>query len=308
MSLDDYDVEKIWFDGELIDWADAQIHVLSHVVHYGSGVFEGMRCYSTRDGPAVFRHRKHYERLKNSAKVLGMDIEYSVDDLVGATRELIKKNDIDSCYIRPVSFYGYNSLGVDPSGCPVKTAIALWPWGAYLGEDAIENGVKVQISSWRKHHSSQIPTGAKINGAYVNSLLATNEAEEHGYDEAILLDKDGNVAEGCGENLFIVKDGEIYTPDPSSSILEGITRSSVIEIAEDLGYNIKEKNISRGEIYTADELFFTGTAAEVAPIRKVDERIIGNGERGPITKEIQDVFFDVVEGKRQEYKDWLDYI
>ncbi len=308
MSLDDYDVEKIWFNGELIDWEDAQIHVLSHVVHYGSGVFEGMRCYSTEDGPAVFRHREHYERLKNSAKVLGMDMDYSVDRLVKATRELIEVNDIDSCYIRPVSFYGYNSLGVDPSGCPVKTAIALWPWGAYLGEDAIEKGVKVQVSSWRKHHPSQIPTGAKINGAYVNSLLSTNEAEEHGYDEAILLDKDGNVAEGCGENLFMVKDGVIYTPDPSSSILEGITRSSVIEIAEDLGYMIKEKTISRGELYTADELFFTGTAAEVAPIRKVDERTIGNRGRGPITKEIQDVFFDVVEGKRQKYRNWLDYI
>jgi len=308
MSLDDLDVDKIWMDGEFVDWDDAQIHVLSHGLHYGSGVFEGIRCYDTVDGPAVFRHREHYERLHNSAKTFGMEMEYSVDELMDATKEIIGANNLESCYIRPITYYGYNELGLNPSGCPVRTAIAVWPWGAYLGEEAIEKGVEVSVSSWRKHHSSQIPTTAKITGAYVNSIMASLEAKSNGYTEAILLDKDGSVAEGPGENLFLVKDGTIYTTPIDSSILDGITRQSAVTIAEDLGYDVVEKRISRSELYTADELFFTGTAAEVTPIREVDDKKVGEGERGPVTEEIQSIFFEVIDGKRDEYTDWLDYL
>ncbi|XGI83555.1 branched-chain amino acid transaminase [Halorutilales archaeon Cl-col2-1] len=302
------DVDKIWMDGDLKDWEDAQIHVLSHVVHYGSGVFEGIRCYDTVRGPAVFRHRDHYERFHNSADALGIDLDYSVEELVDATHEVIEENGLESCYIRPVAFYGYNSLGVDPSDCPVRTAIAAWPWGAYLGEDAIKNGVEVQVSSWRRYHSSQMPTTAKINGGYVNSLLSKTEALERGYEESIMLNKEGDVAEGSGENLFMVDDGTIYTPGLGSSVLNGITRRSVVQIANDLGYEVVEKSISRGELYNADELFFTGTAAEVTPIRKVDDVVVGEGTRGSITEEIQSTFFDVVEGERPEYDAWLDFV
>jgi len=308
MSLDDYDVDKIWMDGELVDWDEAQVHVLSHAIHYGSGVFEGVRCYDTVDGPAVFRHREHYERLTNSAKTLDMGMEYTVDELVDATRELIRENDLDSCYIRPVVFYGYDELGLNPKDCPVRTAIAVWPWGAYLGEDAIKNGVDVAVSSWRKHHSSQIPTTAKITGAYVNSIMASLEAKSNGYTEAILLDKDGTVSEGPGENVFMVDDGTAYTTPVDSSILDGITRRCVIEIARDLGYDVVEKRISRSELYTADELFFTGTAAEVTPIRSVDDRVVRDDGRGPVTREIQEAFFEVIDGERDEYADWLDYL
>lgn len=308
MSLDDHDVEKIWMDGELVDWEDAQVHVLTHALHYGSGVFEGVRCYDTVDGPAVFRHREHYERLADSAKALDIEMQYTVDELVEATRDLIRENGLESCYIRPVVFYGYNKLGLNPEGCPVKTAIAVWPWGAYLGEDAIENGVEVSVSSWRKHHSSQIPTTAKITGAYVNSIMASLEAKSNGYTEAIVLDKEGSVAEGPGENIFMIDDGDIYTPPVDSSILDGITRQCVIEIAEDLGYDVTEKRISRSELYTADELFFTGTAAEVTPIKSVDDRQVRDDGRGPVTKEIQQTFFEATEGKQDGYTGWLDYL
>ncbi|MFW5930004.1 MAG: branched-chain amino acid transaminase [Halobacteriota archaeon] len=308
MSLDDLDVDTIWMDGEFVDWDDARIHVLSHVVHYGSGVFEGVRCYDTVDGPAVFRHREHAERLADSAKAMDIEMEYSVDEIMEATKELIRRNELESCYIRPIVYYGYDVLGLNPSDCPVETAIAVWPWGAYLGEEAINDGVDVMVSSWRKHHSSQIPTTAKITGAYVNSIVASLEAKGNGYTEAILLDKDGSVSEGPGENVFVVDDGVIYTPPVDSSILDGITRRSAIEIAEDLGYEVVEKRVSRGELYTADELFFTGTAAEVTPIRSVDDREIGDGGRGPVTEEVQQTFFDVVEGERDDYRDWLDFV
>jgi branched-chain amino acid aminotransferase len=308
MSLDELDVDKIWMDGELVDWDDAQVHVLSHVIHYGSGVFEGVRCYDTVDGPAVLRHREHYERLANSAKTLDIGMEYTVDELVDATRDLIRENGLDSCYIRPIVFYGYDELGLNPEGCPVRTAIAVWPWGAYLGEDAIKNGVDVSVSSWRKHHSSQIPTTAKITGAYVNSIMASLEAKSNGYTEAILLDKEGSVSEGPGENVFMVEDGTVYTTPIDSSILDGITRRCVIEVAEDLGYEVVEKRISRSELYTADELFFTGTAAEVTPIKSVDDRTVRDDGRGPVTEEIQETFFEITEGKHDEYTDWLDYV
>jgi len=235
-------------------------------------------------------------------------MEYTVDELIEATRDLIRENGLESCYIRPIVFYGYDELGLNPEGCPVQTAIAVWPWGAYLGEDAIKNGVDVAVSSWRKHHSSQIPTTAKITGAYVNSIMASLEAKSNGYTEAILLDKEGTVSEGPGENIFMVDDGTLYTTPIDSSILDGITRNSVIEIARDLGYDVVEKRISRSELYTADELFFTGTAAEVTPIKTVDDRTVRKDGRGPVTEEIQETFFEVTQGKRDEYTDWLDYV
>lgn len=301
--------DTIWMDGEFIDWEEAQVHVLTHSLHYGTGVFEGARCYDTTQGPALFRWGPHLDRLYSSAEPLDHEIKYTKEELTEATTELIKRQGLRSCYIRPLVFYGYESLGVGPGDSPTRVAIAAWPWGAYLGEEALQNGVAVKVSSWRKHASSQIPTNVKATGPYLNSMLAGEEARREGYVEAILLNKEGLVAEGPGENLFLVRDGEIYTPGLSQSILDGITRNSVIEIAEDLGYTVHDNtSISRGELYTADELFFTGTAAEVTPISKVDNVEIGNGGRGPITEELQQRFFDVVDRKTEDYEDWFKYI
>ncbi|MCU4925439.1 branched-chain amino acid transaminase [Halobacteria archaeon AArc-dxtr1] len=309
MGFDEMDVDTIWMDGEFVDWDDAQIHVLTHGLHYGSGVFEGARCYDTEQGPALFRWPEHLERLYQSAKPYEMDIGYSHDELTDATIELIHRQDLASCYVRPISFYGYNSLGVSPKDCPTKTAIAVWPWGAYLGEEALEQGIDVMISSWRKHASSQIPTNAKTTGLYVNSLLAGEEARRNGYAEAIVLNKEGNVAEGPGENIFLVRDDELYTPGLSESILDGITRDTVITLARDLGYTVHDNaSLSRGELNTADELFFTGSAAEVTPIRKVDNVVIGDGSRGPVTEELQAKFFEVVERRTDEYDEWFTYV
>ncbi len=307
MGFDEMDVDTIWMDGEFTDWEDAQVHVLSHGLHYGTGVFEGLRCYDTEEGPAIFRWDEHAERLYDSAQPYGLDIEHDSEELEEAAKELIRRQDLESCYIRPIAFYGYDSLGVSPKDCPTRVAIAVWPWGAYLGEDAIENGVDVKVSSWRKHASSQIPTNAKTTGLYVNSMLAGEEAREHGYVEALVLNKEGNVAEGPGENLFLVRDGEIYTPGLAEGILDGITRNSVITIARDLGYTVHDQaTISRGELHTADELFFTGTAAEVTPIKQVDNVTVG--ERGPVTEEIQSRFFDVVERRTDDYDEWFSYV
>ncbi len=309
MGFDEMDVDTIWMDGEFVDWEDAQIHVLTHGLHYGTGVFEGARCYETNEGPAIFRWEEHVERLFQSAKPYEMDIDYSYEELTAATKELIRRQELPSCYIRPIAFYGYNSLGVSPKDCPTRVAIAVWPWGAYLGEDALENGIDVMISSWRKHASSQIPTNAKTTGLYVNSLLAGEEARRNGYAEAIVLNKEGNVAEGPGENLFLVRDGELYTPGLSESILDGITRDTVIELASDLGYTVHDTvSISRGELYTADELFFTGSAAEVTPIKKVDNVEIGSGTRGPVTEAIQSKFFEVVGRETDAYDEWFEYV
>jgi len=309
MGFDEMDVDTIWMDGEFQDWDDAQVHVLTHGLHYGTGIFEGVRCYDTADGPAVFRWDAHLDRFYESAKPYEMDIEHDREELTEATMELIRRQDLESCYIRPIAFYGYNSLGVSPKDCPTRVAIACWPWGAYLGEDALENGVEVMVSSWRKHSSSQIPTNAKTTGLYVNSMLAGEEARRNGYTEAIVLDKEGYVAEGPGENIFMVNDGELYTPALSQSILDGITRQSVIEVARDLGYTVHdEATISRGQLHTADELFFTGTAAEVTPIRQVDNVEVGSGTRGPVTEEIQQRFFDLVEDPGDEYADWFTYV
>lgn len=301
--------DTIWMDGEFVDWEDATIHVLTHSLHYGTGVFEGARCYDTEKGPALFRWDDHLDRLYDSAGPLEHEIEFAPSELTDATIELIKRQQLRSCYIRPLVFYGYESLGVSPGPCPTRVAIACWPWGAYLGEEALESGVEVKVASWRKHASSQIPTNVKATGPYINSMLAGEEARRHGYVEAILLNKEGLVAEGPGENLFLVRDGELYTPALSQSILDGITRDTIITIAEDLGIPVHDDaTISRGELYTADELFFTGTAAEVTPIRKVDNVTIRSDGRGPITDRIQQRFFDVVNREVDDHDEWFTYV
>jgi branched-chain amino acid aminotransferase len=299
-------VDEVWLDGEFVDFEDAQVHVLTHALHYGTGVFEGVRCYDTAQGPAIFRWEEHLERLYDSASVYDIEIPYDPAELTEATVELIRREGLESCYIRPISFYGYGALGLNPAKAPEQTAIAVWPWGAYLGDEALEEGVDVAISSWRKYASSQIPTNAKTTGTYVNSVLASLEAKRNGYTEAIVLNKEGNVAEGPGENIFLVRDGEIYTTGLAESILDGITRQTAITLAEERGYTVHdEATISRGELYTAD-LFFTGTAAEVTPIRTVDDNEIGEGTKGPVTDDIQTAFFDLIEaGDREE---WFKYI
>ena len=309
MSFEEMDVDTIWQNGEFVDWDDAQTHVLTHSLHYGTAVFEGVRCYDTVDGPAVFRWDEHLDRLFDSAKVLGLDVRHDREEITDATGELIRRQELHSCYIRPLVYFGYDQLGVSPEGCPTETIVACWPWGAYLGEDALENGVDVMVSSWRKHASSQIPTNVKATGPYINSMLAGEEARGNGYVEAIVLNKEGNVAEGPGENLFVVEDGEIYTPGLAESILDGITRKTVITLARDLGYTVHDQaTVSRGELYTADELFFSGTAAEVTPIRTVDDTEVGTGGRGPVTREIQQRFFDLVEGDLDGYDEWFSYV
>jgi branched-chain amino acid aminotransferase len=303
------DIETIWQNGEFVDWDDATIHVLTHGLHYGTGIFEGARAYDTDNGTAVFRWEEHLDRFFASGDPYELEIPYSREELTEATLELLRRQDHDSAYIRPIAYFGYGSLGISPDDCPVDVAVATWPWGAYLGEEALEHGIEVMVSSWRKHASSQIPTNAKTTGLYVNSLLAGEEARRNGYQEAIVLNKEGQVAEGPGENLFVVRDGEIYTPGLSQSILDGITRDTVITLARELGYTVYDQaTISRGELNTADELFFTGSAAEVTPIRKVDNVEIGNGDRGPVTEEIQSAFFDLVERKTDAHDDWFTYI
>ncbi len=309
MGFDEMDIDTIWLDGEFVDWADATVHVLTHALHYGTAVFEGIRCYETGDGPAIFRWEDHLDRLYQSAAPYELEIPYDRSELEAATKELIDRQDLGSCYIRPLVFYGYDSLGISPDDCPPRVAIACWPWGAYLGEDAFEQGVDVKVSSWRKYASTQIPTSAKTTGPYVNSLLAGEEARRLGYTEAILLNQAGHVAEGPGENLFMVRDGQVYTPGLAEDILDGITRDTVIQLARDLGYPVDDRaTIGRGELYTADELFFTGTAAEVTPIRQVDNVTVGDGGRGPITEELQSQFFDVAYGRTDAYGDWLTYV
>ncbi|WP_338730002.1 branched-chain amino acid transaminase [Haladaptatus sp. DJG-WS-42] len=305
----DMDIDTIWMNGEFVDWDDAKIHVMSHGLHYGTGVFEGVRSYDTERGPAIFRWEEHLDRLYNSTKPYNMEIEHSPEELTNATVELLKRQNLKSCYIRPIAFFGYDSLGVSPRDCPTDVAIGAWPWGTYLGDDALENGVEVMVSSWRKHSSSQIPTNAKTTGLYVNSLLAGEEARRNGYAEAIVLNKEGNVAEGPGENIFLVRDGEIFTPGLAESILDGITRSTLITLAREQGYTVHDNaTISRGELNTADELFFTGSAAEVTPIRKVDNVVIGNGSRGPVTEQLQRAFFDLVERRTDAHDDWFLYV
>ncbi|SEH49353.1 branched-chain amino acid aminotransferase [Halopenitus malekzadehii] len=309
MSFEEMDVDTIWKNGSFVDWEDATTHVLTHALHYGTGVFEGARCYDTENGPALFRWEEHLDRLFDSAKMYDLEIDHSRAELTNATLELLRRQDLESGYIRPIAYYGYNSLGVSPKDCPTDVAIAAWPWGTYLGEEALEDGVDVMVSSWRKHASSQVPTNVKTTGLYVNSMLAGEEARRNGYVEAIVLNKEGNVAEGPGENVFLVDDGEIYTTGRAQSILEGITRDTVITLARENGYTVHdEATLSRGQLYTADELFFTGSAAEVTPIRSVDDTEIGPGTRGPVTEELQDAFFELVERRTEEHDDWFTYV
>ncbi|MEM3421688.1 MAG: branched-chain amino acid transaminase [Candidatus Hadarchaeum sp.] len=298
----------IWMNGKLVPWAKAQIHVLTHTLHYGMGVFEGIRCYRTEKGPAVFRLKDHMLRLENSARLVGMKLPYSLQKLVQATKETVKANRIQECYIRPIAFYGYGVMGLNPEGSKVDVAIAVWPWGTYLGEEGLRNGVRAKISRWRRIHPNIMPPQAKVVANYANSILAKVDALESGYDEAILLNLDGKIAEGPGENVFIVRDGKLITPPISSGALAGITRDSVIKIARDEGIDFEEKDLTPEELYSADEAFFTGTAAEVTPIREVDGHKIGDGKRGPLTEKLQHIYFNTVRGRELKYKSWLDYV
>jgi branched-chain amino acid aminotransferase len=300
------EVAKIWMDGEMVDWADAKIHILTPTLHYGWGVFEGVRAYPTERGPAVFQHRAHMERLHRSARILQMDVPYTVDELVEATRELIRVNELPSCYIRPLVYLGYGEMGLNPLPSKVSVSIAVWSWGTYLGDEGILNGVRAKISSWQRIGANMIPTGAKAAGVYINSSLAKVEALKAGYDEAVLLNEHGRVSEGSGENIFVVKDGVLMTPPLSEGVLQGITRETIIEFAADLDIPFVESPLLRQDLYLADEAFYTGTAAEVVPIRSVDEREIG--APGPITKQLQDLFFNVVKGKEPKYDRMLDYV
>jgi branched-chain amino acid aminotransferase len=299
------ETDKIWMNGELVDWADATVHVGIHGLHYGTGVFEGIRCYETEKGPAVFRLTDHLARLHDSARLLYMDIPYSVDELRSASMELLAANGLPECYLRPIAFFGYGELGVATAGNPVVTVIMSWPWGAYLGDEGLKNGIRVKISSWKRVGPNTIPHASKATGIYLNSMLAVTEANRAGYDEAILLTDDGFIADGSGENVFVVKDGKLATPPLSTSILPGITRDSVIQIAQDLGYTVEETNLIRSDLITADEVFMTGTAAEVTPIREVDDREIG--PPGPVTKELQTAYLDTCRGRSERWGQWLEY-
>jgi len=302
--------EKIWLDGELVDWDQARVHVLTHSLHYGSGVFEGIRAYATSRGVAVFRLTDHVNRLFASAKVFMIDIPYTADQLVAATKTLVRANGLDDgCYIRPIVFLGYGEMGLNPLPCPVNVSIAAWPWGTYLGDEGVANGIRLKVSSWQRHDPNAVPTAAKGTGMYVNSSLAKVEALKAGYDEALLLAPDGRVSECTGENIFVVKGGRILTPPTSESgALEGITQHSVETIAADLGYQVAHEALVRTDLYTADEAFLTGTAAEVVPIREVDDRAVGEGRPGPITKQIQETYFSAVRGEVDRYKDWLEHV
>ena len=298
--------EKIWMNGELVDWADAKIHVGTHALHYGSGVFEGIRAYETARGTAVFRLTDHLVRLEKSAKLMYMEVPYGVEELRAAALELVAVNGLPSCYLRPLAFYGYGELGVSPRSNPVDVVIMSWPWGTYLGEEALERGVSAKISSWKRVGPNTVPHVSKATGVYLNSMLAVLEATRAGYEEAILLTDEGYVADGSGENIFVVRDGTLLTPDLSASILPGITRNTVIQIAQDLGYPVRETTLIRSDLVLADEAFMTGTAAEVTPIRSVDDREIG--PPGPVTKEIQGAYLDTVHGRSERWSHWLEYV
>jgi branched-chain amino acid aminotransferase len=299
-------VDKIWMDGELVDWDDAKIHVLTHTLHYGCGVFEGIRAYETDRGAAVFRLTDHIVRLFNSAKIFMIDVPFTVDQLVDAVKETVRVNGLPACYIRPIVFYGYGEMGLNTLPCPVNVSIAVWPWGAYLGDEGIQHGVKMKISSWQRHGLNALPPAAKGTGMYINSSMAKIEALKAGYDEAILLSPQGYVSECTGENIFVVRKGKIFTPPVAAGALEGITQDSVVTIARDLGHDIEFTNIARSDLYTAEEAFLSGTAAEIVPIRSVDDRELG--EPGPITRQIQDVYHATVRGQDDRYKDWLEHV
>ncbi|MGH9120964.1 MAG: branched-chain amino acid transaminase [Acidimicrobiales bacterium] len=300
--------EKIWMDGELIEWDDATVHVLTHTLHYGCGVFEGIRAYSTSQGQAVFRLTDHIARLFQSARIFMIDIPFTERELVAATKLTVRANGLPECYIRPIVYLGYGEMGLNPLPCPVNVSIAVWPWGAYLGEEGMQSGVRVKISSWQRHDPNAVPPAAKGTGMYINSSMAKVEALKAGYDEAILLSPQGYVSECTGENVFVVKEGRLITPPLSAGALDGITQRSVIAIAQDLGYPVEVGNILRSDLYIADEAFLTGTAAEVVPIASVDDRLVGEGRPGPITRHLQEMYSAVVRGQLERYKDWNEHV
>lgn len=300
--------EKIWMDGELVDWDNANVHVLTHTLHYGSGVFEGIRAYATSRGPAVFRLTDHINRLFNSAKIFLIDVPFSPEEIVEATKQTVRVNGLDACYIRPIVYLGYGEMGLNPLPCPVRVSIAVWPWGTYLGDEGVANGVRCKISSWQRHDPNAMPPAAKGTGMYINSSMAKVEALNAGYDEAIMLSPQGYVSECTGENIFIVKHGKLLTPPVSAGALEGITQSSVMTMARDFDIEVQTTNLLRSDLYTADEAFLSGTAAEVVPIRSVDDRVIGDGTPGPITKRLQETYFATVRGEVDRYKDWVEHV
>jgi branched-chain amino acid aminotransferase len=300
--------EKIWMDGELVDWDDARIHVLTHSLHYGCGVFEGIRAYPTDDGPAAFRLTDHIRRLLESARIFMIDVPFGLEELVAATKQTVAVNGLDQCYIRPLVYLGYGEMGLNPLPCEVKVSIAVWPWGAYLGEASLEAGVRMKISSWQRHDPNAMPPAAKGTGMYINSSMAKIEAIKAGYDEAILLSPQGYVSECTGENLFVVRHGTIITPPLSAGALEGITQNSVLSLARDLGYEVAVGNILRSDLYVAEEAFLTGTAAEVVPISSVDDRLVGDGRPGPITRKLQELYAQVVRGQVDRYKNWNEHV
>ncbi len=300
--------EKIWMDGELVDWDDARIHVLTHSLHYGCGVFEGIRAYATDEGPAVFRLHDHVRRLFRSAHIFMIDVPFSAEEIVTATKQTVAVNGLDQCYIRPLVYLGYGEMGLNPLTAPVQVSIAVWPWGAYLGEEGMARGVRMKISSWQRHAPNAIPPAAKGTGMYIISSMAKIEAIKAGYDEAILLSPQGYVSECTGENLFVVRGGRIVTPPLSAGALEGITQDTVLTLARDLGYEVGTENILRSDLYVADEAFLTGTAAEVVPISSVDDRDVGDGRPGPITRRLQELYGEVVHAKVDRYKDWNEHV
>lgn len=303
MSMADRD-GHIWFDGKMVDWRDARIHVLTHSLHYGMAVFEGVRAYQTDSGTAIFRLHEHTRRLFNSAKIFQMELPYTFETIVQAQKDVVRMNALASCYLRPIAWIGSEKLGVSARGNTIHVSVAAWPWGAYLGEEGLSKGIRVKTSSYSRHHVNVSLVRAKASGYYINSILANAEVTANGYDEALLLDTDGYVSEGAGENVFIVRNGVLYTPD-LASCLDGITRDSVITMARDSGIEVREKRITRDEMYCADEAFFTGTAAEITPIRELDDRTIGEGRRGPVTERLQGLFFDAVAGRSERYRSWL---
>jgi branched-chain amino acid aminotransferase len=300
--------EHIWMDGEFVAWEDATVHVLVHGLHYGTGAFEGIRAYDTPDGPAVFRLTDHMDRLRRSAKALGIPLGYEVEELVEAAKETIRVNGLRSCYVRPITFFGTGSMGLNPAGASVHVVIAAWEWGAYLGEEGLANGIRVAVSSWRRIGQNSFMPDAKGTGGYMNSVLAKTAAIKAGYDEALLLNDDGLLAEGSGENLFMVRKGIIHTPPTSAGALDGITRDSVYTLLADDGYTIKESAITRSDLYYADEVFFTGTAAEVTPVREIDDREVGDGKPGPVTRRAQELYMGTVKGELDLHREWLDYV
>ena len=297
----------IWMDGKLVPWREAQVHVLTHTLHYGVGVFEGVRAYRTDRGTAIFRLHDHTERLLRSARIMGMDIPFDRETLNDAQQTVVRENNLETAYIRPICFYGSEGMGLHAAQLKVHVSVAAWEWGAYLGDEGLQNGIRVKISSFSRHHVNSTMCKAKANGHYYNSILALQEAEACGYDEALLLDTEGYVAEGSGENIFIVRDGKIYTPD-LTSVLEGITRDTILDFINALDLEVTEKRVTRDELYVADEAFFTGTAAEVTPIREIDGRVVGNGQRGTITETLQSMYFDQVHGRREKHPEWLTFV